>query len=284
MARIKIVTDGAADVAPELAQEMGIEVVPMLFSMGDAVHRVGEDITREQLYECLSSGQPHVRVISPTVPVFDQTYRNLLDAYDYVFSIHSGIRLCGSYEHAAQARSRLPASNTRIDLFDSKSIAHGTGSIVMAAAQAVRRGATPDEVYALIQAMIRHTHAVFFVDTMDYLERSGKLTIASNLLGSMQRIKPLMILDEGEIVPYERTRTRAKAIEGLYTFIEDFPRVREVMIHYVTSPEDVEKLIEKIEPIFPREHVQVVQFGPASALNLGPGAMGVVVFEGFDDI
>jgi DegV family protein with EDD domain len=284
MARIKIMTDGAADVPLELAQAFGIEVVPLLFHVGELTHQIGVSLTEEQLYEMLFSNQAQFRVSSPSAVVYDQIYRNLLDAYDYVFSIHSGTRLCGSYEHAAHARSRLPASNTRIDLFDSKSIAHGTGSIVLAAARAVQAGAEPDEVYALIQAMIRHTHAVFFVDTMEYLERSGKLAIASNLLGSMQRIKPLMILDEGEIVPYERTRTRAKAIEGLYTFVEDFPRVREVIIHYVTSPEDVEKLIEKIEPIFDREHIQVVQFGPASAANLGPGAMGVVVFEGFDEV
>jgi DegV family protein with EDD domain len=124
---------------------------------------------------------------------------------------------------------------------------------------------------------------VFFVDTMEYLERGGRLTVAASVLGSMQRIKPLMILDEGEIVPYERTRTRAKAIEGLYTFIEDFPRVQEVVALYSTTPEDIEKLLEKVEPIFPPERVQAVQFSPSIAAHLGPGAMGVAVFEGLEE-
>jgi fatty acid-binding protein DegV len=99
----------------------------------------------------------------------------------------------------------------------------------------------------------------------------------------MQRIKPLMILDEGEIVPYERTRTRAKAIEGLFTFIEDFPRVQEVTVLYATTPEDVEKLLEKVDPIFPRGRVQIARFGPAIAAHLGSGAMGVTVFEGLEE-
>jgi DegV family protein with EDD domain len=138
-------------------------------------------------------------------------------------------------------------------------------------------------VQHLINTMIRHTHVVFFVDSLEYLEKGGRLTLAAPVLGSMQRIKPLMLLDDGDIVPYERTRTRAKAIEGLFTFIEDFPRVQEVFILYATTPDDVEKLLEKVEIIFPREQVQVEQFGPSIATHLGPAAMGVAVFEGLEE-
>jgi fatty acid-binding protein DegV len=84
-------------------------------------------------------------------------------------------------------------------------------------------------------------------------------------------------------VPYERTRTRARALEGLFTFVEDFPRVQEVTVLYATTPEDVEKLLEKIAPVFPRDQVRCVRFGPAVAAHLGPGAMGVVVFEGLEE-
>jgi DegV family protein with EDD domain len=157
------------------------------------------------------------------------------------------------------------------------------GSVVIAAAKAAREGAGAEEISRLIHTMIRHTHVVFFVDTMEYLEGSGRLTLAGAVLGSMQRIKPLMILDEGEIVPYERTRTRAKAIEGLFTFVEDFPRVEEVTVHYATTPEDVEKLLEKVDPIFPRGRVQIARFGAAVAAHLGPGTMGVTVFEGIEE-
>jgi DegV family protein with EDD domain len=124
---------------------------------------------------------------------------------------------------------------------------------------------------------------VFFVDSLEYLERGGRLTLASNVLGSMQRIKPLLLLDDGSIVPYERTRTRAKALEGLFTFVEDFPQVQEVFVLYGTTPDDVEKLLGKIELIFPREQVQVGQFGPTIASHLGPGSMAVVVFEGLHE-
>ncbi|NTU82303.1 MAG: DegV family protein [Chloroflexales bacterium] len=283
MAKMCIVTDGSADIAPDLAREMGIEVVPLLAHIDEKIYRVGVDISDDQLYELMVTGHQRVRIAAPMSTVFEQVYRRLISDVDYVFSIHLGTRLGAIHANAAAAKSRLPASTTRIELVDSKSASLGHGSVVLAAAHAIAEGAHPDQVSRLIHAMIRHTHVVFFVDTMEHLEASGRLTIAGSVLGSMQRIKPLMILDEGEIVPYERTRTRAKAIEGLFTFIEDFPRVQEVTVLYATTPEDVEKLLEKVDPIFPRDNVQVARFGPAIAAHLGPGAMGVTVFEGLEE-
>ncbi|GAB4430549.1 MAG: DegV family protein [Chloroflexi bacterium OHK40] len=284
MAHIKVVTDGSADIPPELARELGIEVVPVLARVDDKLLRVGIDISDEQLYEQMASGHQRVQIVAPSPAALEQTYRGLIGTVDHVFSIHLGTRLGTIYANAALARSRLPASTTKIELVDSKSASMGMGSVVIAAAEAARAGGTPEEISRLVHATIRHTHVVFFVDTMEYLEQSGRLTLAGSVLGSMQRIKPLMILDEGEIVPYERTRTRAKAIEGLFTFIEDFPRVQDVTVLYATTPEDVEKLLEKVDPIFPRGRVQIVRFGPAIAAHLGPGAMGVTVFEGLEEV
>lgn len=283
MAHIKLVTDGSADIPPEVAHELGIEVVPVLAQLDDKVYRVGVDIADEQLYDMLGSHHHRLSIAAPPPSVIEQVYRGLIGVADHVFSIHLGTRLGAVHANAALARSRLPASTTRVELIDSKSASLGMGSVVIAAAQAAREGAGAEEISRLIHARIRHTHVVFFVDTLEYLEGSGRLTLAGAVLGSMQRIKPLMILDEGEIVPYERTRTRAKAIEGLFTFVEDFPRVEKVTVQYVTTPEDVEKLLEKVDPIFPRDQVQIARFGPAVAAHLGPGAMGVTVFEGLEE-
>lgn len=282
MAKIKVVTDGSADIPPELARELDIEVVPLIAHVNDRAYRIGIDVSDDLLYESLGGWQ-RFRVSSPSATQFEQIYRQWISEVDHIFSIHLGARLGNCMVNAVAARARLPASTTRLEVIDSKSASIGTGSVAIAAARAAQEGATPEEISRLVHATIRHTHAVFFVDTMEYLEQSGRLTIAGSVLGSMQRIKPLMILDEGEIVPYERTRTRAKALEGLFTFVEDFPRVQEVTVLYATTPEDVEKLLEKIAPVFPRDQVRCVRFGPAVAAHLGPGAMGVVVFEGLEE-
>ncbi len=282
MASIKIVTDSTADIPLGLAHELGIEVVPMHLHVGDQTYRAGLDITNDQFYQLLQDGRVKASTSSPPGVVFEQLYRRLTPEYEYIFSLHVSGRLGSTCRVAQQARSRVPASASRIEVIDSKLASMGLGLVVTHTAQAVRDGASPAEVAQLINNLMQHCHVVFFVDTIEYLEHTGRLSLATSVLGSMQRIKPLMLLDEGEIVPYERTRTRAKAIEGLYTFIEDFPRVQEVISLYATTPEDVEKLLEKVDPIFPRDQVQIMQFGPSIGAHLGPGAMGVAVFEGLD--
>jgi DegV family protein with EDD domain len=282
MASIKIVTDSTSDIPLGVAHEMGIEIVPMHLHVGEQTFRAGLDITSDQFYQWMQDDRSKVTTSAPPPIVFEQLYRRLALEYEHVFSIHLSSRLGGTYRAAQQARARLPASATRTEVIDSKLASMGLGLVALHAARAVHNGASASEVSRLINALIQHCHIVFFVDSIEYLEHSGRLSLATAVLGSMQRIKPLLLLDEGEIVPYERTRTRAKAIEGLYTFIEDFPRVQEVIAMYATTPEDVEKLLEKVDPIFPRDRVQTMQFGPSNGAHLGPGAMGAAVFEGLD--
>lgn len=282
MPSIKIVTDSSCDIPAQVAQDLGIEVMPMHIQVGDQTFRAGLDITSEQFFPMLQDNRTKVTITAPPLVAFEQLYRRLALEYEYVFSIHMSSRLSNTYHTAQQARVRLPASATRTEILDSKLLSMGLGLVAIHAARAVRAGAGPAETAQLINLLIQHCHMVFFVDTIEYLEQGGRLSLATSVLGSMQRIKPLMLMDEGEIVPYERTRTRAKAIEGLYTFIEDFPRVREVVAMYATTPEDVEKLLEKVDPIFPRGRVQIEQFGPSIGAYLGPGAMGVAVFEGIE--
>ncbi len=284
MSSVKIVTDSSADIPPALAHELGIEIVPLLIHIDGQVYRADIDISSERFYMLLQDGVHSFATTAPAPVVFEHLYRRLALEYGHIISMHLSSRLGGIYKSAAQACAKLPASLTRIELIDSKSSSMGLGIVVLAAAKAARDGATPLEIRHLVNTMMQHTHVVFFVDTMDHLEISGQLSLAPPVIGSMQRIKPLLIVDDGELVPYERTRTRAKAIEGLYTFIEDFPQVQEVTVLYATTPEDVEKLLDKVEPVFPRDRVQIVQFSSSTSIHLGPGAMGVAVFEGMDDL
>lgn len=284
MTSIKIVTDSTCDLPPSVAQELNVEVVPMHIQVGEQTYRAGLDIGPEQFYQLVQDGRVKATISAPPMVVFEQLYRRLAPEYEYIFSIHLSGRLGANARNAQQARSKLPASATRIEVIDSKLVSMGLGLVVRHTAAAVRAGASASEVAQLITLLMQHCHLVFFVDTIEYLEHSGRLSLATSILGSMQRIKPLMLLDEGEIVPYERTRTRAKAIEGLYTFIEDFPKVQEAIALYTTTPEDIEKLLEKVDPIFPRDQVQIMQFSPSVGAFLGPGAMGVAVFEGMNQL
>lgn len=282
MAAIKIVTDSTADVPAHLLRELEIEVVPLYIHFGDETYRDGIDISADSFNRLLAEHDAHPTTSAPPTVVFDQTYRRLARNYDSIISIHISGHLSTAFKAAAQAREKLPPSLARIDVIDTHSASLGLGLTVIAAARLVQQGATHDEIVQEVQHRVQHTHMLYFVDTIEHLERSGRLSLAAGMVGSMSRIKPLLLIDQGHIVPYERTRTRAKAIDGLFTFVEDFPHVAEIGVVYGTSPEDVEKMLDKVNVVFPRDQVLVAEYGPVISVHLGSGAMGVVVYEGRD--
>jgi DegV family protein with EDD domain len=280
MSSVKIVTDSTADIPPALLRDLDIEVVPLYVNFGEETYRAGIDLSSEQFYRMLHSALTPPTTTAPPTTVFEQTYRRLAQHYDAIISIHLSSHLSTAFKAAAQARERLPVSLARIEVVDSHSASMGMGLTVLAAARMAKNNVPVDEIMRMVHHRVQHTHSVFFVDTIEYLDRSGRVSMTNNLATSMSRIKPLLLIDEGHIVPYERTRTRAKAIDGLYTFVEDFPQVHEIAVMYSTAPEDVDKLLDKLMLLFPRDQILVAEYGPSIGTHLGPGAMGVAAYEG----
>ena len=206
MAGIKIVTDSTSDIPLGLAHELGIEIVPMHLHVGDQAFRAGLDITNDQFYQWMQDERIKANTSSPPPVVFEQLYRRLALEYDYIFSLHLSGRLGSTCRAAQQARARLPASATRVEVIDTKLASMGLGLVAIHAARAVRDGAEPSEVALLINNLIQHCHVVFFVDTIEYLEHTGRLSLATSVVGSMQRIKPLMLLDEARARAPRRSR------------------------------------------------------------------------------
>ena len=280
MPRIKIVTDSTADIPAELAKELDIAVIPAMVQFGDQAFHSGTELSAEQYYQLIADGRLRPRFLPPTTQDIDNVFRTLTVQNDYIYSIHMATQLTPIYRTVQQLHTRIPATAAKIRVVDSKSFSAGLGTVVTHAARAVQDGASPAEIERIIADTVSQTHFVFFVDTIDALEHAGCLEYANSTLSNLQRIKPLLLLDDGEIVLYERTRTRTKAIEGLATFVEDFPKVQSVTVLYSTAYEDVDKFLERLDPIFPRGDVTVMQMSPSNAAILGPGAMGVSVYEG----
>lgn len=276
---VKIVTDSSADIPASLVRELEIEVVPLYVNFGEETYRAGVDLANEQFFRLLHDSPIAPTTTAPPTALFEQTYRRLSQRADAIISLHLSGHLSTVWKAAANARERLPVSLARIEVIDSRSASLGMGLTVIAAARMAQEGATFDEIMRVVQYRVQHTHSVFFVDNAEFLERSGRLS-GGTFGGSITRIKPLLLVNEGLIVPYERTRTRAKAIDGLYTFVEDFPGVREIAVMHSTTPDDVNKLLDKLALIFPRDQVLVGEYDPALGTHLGPGAMGVAAYEG----
>lgn len=279
MARVKVVTDSTADIPVAIVRELDITVVPQKVTIGNDTFLDGVNLKTDEFFSRLSQTGLMPMTSDPGPAVMEETYRQLAQTTDSILSIHISSKLSRTYHSALAAKEKL-TDRCRILVVDSTLTTMALGFIVIAAAQTALQGASLNEVARRARGMIPQTHLLFFVDTMEYLQRGGRVGKATTLLGTMLNVKPLLRLEDGEIFPLEKVRTRAKALERLYEFVADFPRIEQLAILYSTTPNEAQSLAKRIDPLFPKEKILITTYGATLAAHTGPGALGVVVYEG----
>jgi len=117
---------------------------------------------------------------------------------------------------------------------------------------------------------------------MEYLERSGRIGKAQAILGTMLNIKPILFIEDGDIIPLEKVRTTDKAIEKLFEFVAEFDNLEQTAIiqRGKTPNKEAKTLQERLQQSFPNLQFPIVQYGPDLATRVGPNALGIVVYEG----
>lgn len=279
--KVKVVTDSTADLSPETAQRLGITVVPLNIHFGTETFRDGIDLTTREFFRKLHTSPLPPFTSSPSEATFYRAYTELSRETDEAISIHISSRLNDTYRVASEVAESV-LGQCRIMVMDSLTTSLALGNLAMAAEEAAEKGANLDEVVRLVRGMIPHLYLVFFVETLDYLERGGRIGKAQALLGTMLGIKPLLIIEEGEIQPLEKVRTRTNALDKLFEFITEFPHIEKMTLFKGIESTGIEELLQRIETAYPDKEVDVVTYGPALATYVGPGAMGVFVYEGME--
>ncbi len=281
MAGVAIVTDSTADLPAALRERHGIAMVPLNVHFGDETFRDQIDITTDEFMARLgrSSGLP--RTSQPSPALFEETFRALAADHDAVVAVLISARLSGTLQ-AATLAAQAVAEIVPVEIVDSRNGSMGLGLQVLRAAELAERGLAAPAIAERLRAETAANHIVFFVDTLEFLQRGGRIGRAAALLGGLLQLKPLLRVDEGQVVPFERTRTRARAIQGLVDFVRGLPHVERLSVLYSTSLPDAETLADRLalELSLPREAIVVAQMGPVIGTHVGPGAMGVAVFEG----
>ncbi len=282
MTKVHIITDSTAHFTdPTLPERLGVTIVPQTIQFGRQTFQEGVDISTEEFYRRL----PHYATLPtmhpPSVDVFRDLYSEKLKQNKQIISIHTSSKMGRTVAMARQAADEFLGGN-KIAVIDSLTTSLGLGLLVEAAAGAAENGATLDEVVRVVRGMITHMYAVFFVDSLDYLERNGRLSKSQAVLGTMLGIKPFLTIEEGEIIPMEKVRTREKAIDKLVEFVSEFSNIDRVAIMQSGQQpgEDTRLLLERLEQTFPGQYFPVMTYGPGLACQIGPDSLGIFIFEG----
>ena len=272
---VALVTDYCHYLPRELAERCGLHEVSLYVHRdGDAV-RESEIVDYDAYYDSLADAAELPTTSQPSIGDFLATYEPLIAAGNEVVSIHLSGGLSGTVGSAEQAREQLGDGAECVHVVDSTTACGAEGLMLLAAAAAVRNGATAEEVVAQARAARADLQFLFSLDTLEYLRKGGRIGGAQAWLGSALKIKPILSL-ESEIGAVERVRTSRRAFERLVTLLEQMKAVGcdGWVVQHTHIPDQAQALVERGREIFGTEPVFVSEIGPVIGTHIGPGLLG----------
>jgi DegV family protein with EDD domain len=276
---LRIVTDSTADFEPEEARELGIEVVPLTVLFGDQALLDRIDITPEQFYRRLTESRVLPRTSQPPVSRFAEAYRKLAnEGATEILAICISSKLSGTLGSAHLAAMQGPPG-CRIETFDSMFVAGGLNALVRRAAEMARAGKGIDDVVPVLRAMIPRIRIHILLDTLEYLQRGGRIGRARALLGSVLSIKPIVSVEEGEVGSTERVRSRARGIERIVEHITALSSVERVIVQHTGTPDEAVRLVARFTSVLPDATVEMRWIGPVVGVYCGPRGVGAVAVQ-----
>jgi DegV family protein with EDD domain len=278
MSKVTIVTDSAATVPKDLAQELNIHVVPVLLNFGSQSLRDGVDVTPTEVYRQLRANKRIPTSSAPSVGDFVRVYASVAQQASGILSIHVAARLSTTHNVALVASQLV--NGVPIHVYDSNTAAMAQGFIVLEAARAAARGATLDGVLDRADEVTSRVQFYFILDTFEYLKRGGRIGAAAALMGTMLQIKPVLHLRDGQVDVLVRPRTRRKALEVLLQLMEAKVGTRPVhmAVSHADAPQEAEELRQTVAERFNCIELFTTEFTPVMGAHTGPGLLGVGFF------
>ena len=276
MRRVAIVTDSTADLIPELVTQQAVTVVPLTVNLDGRSYLDGVDITAAEFYERLQRSSSHPTTSQPSPGQFKEAYERLLDTHEEVVSIHISPKLSGTMGSAQQAAAMI--GDERVHVVDSQFASMPLAALVLVAANRAALGADASEVIADVTRVRDATRCFFAVSTLEYLRRGGRIGAAGALLGSVLQIKPILAIEDGQVVPLERVRTHDRALQRLLELARSVDRAGGlcVVIGHAAAEAAAQPLAERLDGI--AESLLIQPLGPVVGAHAGPGTVGVAVY------
>jgi DegV family protein with EDD domain len=276
-----IVLDSTADYPEGPERFPNWRVVPLYVRFGDESFKDYVELSPQEFYDRLRTSKEMPATSQPTPGDFLATYEEL-GAYDRILSLHIPQKLSGTVESARQAGEALGGGKVRA--IDSGTVSAGLALLALAVQRRLDAGTTDEEIDALVERSRRENRVIFTVDTLEFLQRGGRIGKAAAMAGTLLNIKPILTIVDGEVVPLKRVRGAHKAflefVERFEAGSVDRPSLR-VGIAHADAPERVTALEELVRRTRPQAQIEVeTTLGAVVGTHSGPGCVG---FFWFDD-
>lgn len=274
MARIRVVTDSACDLSTAMAEERDLTIVPLSIRFGAEEFVDGSTLSTDEFWARCKASSVLPETSAPSPGAFQEAFVAAADAgCDGALCINLSAEVSGTYQAAVTA-AKTVADRIPVRAVDSRSLTMGLGLMALDVADLAATGATLDELTDRAQALIRRTRVYGVVDTLEHLEKGGRIGGARALLGSLLAIKPVVTLIDGRVEEESKQRTRARSLRYLADKAKDSPPISRLAVCDGAAP-DIEEVLAMLADV-PTDHPLVVtDLGPVVGTHTGPGTIGV---------
>lgn len=283
MAGVAVVTDSTASLGSLRAGRADIAVIPLQVVIdGISSAETDASVSPVVVAQALRSGRS-VSTSRPSAEAFKGVYESLAEAgYDAIVSAHLSRTISGTCE-AAEVAART--ADIPVTVVDTATLAMASGFAVLTGSDHARRGASVEEVADAIRARARSSETFFYVDTLEYLRRGGRIGAAAAMLGSALAVKPLLRVADGAVQPYERVRTSGRALQRLEELGVAAARTAaetgvdvDVEVHHLDNAPAAERLVEQLrQRVSGLGDINISEVSAVLGVHVGPGTVGLVV-------
>ncbi len=282
-ANTAIVLDSTADFPDAPRRFSNWRVVPLYVRFGDESFKDYEDLAPSGFYARLRTAAALPTTSQPTPEDFLTVYRQL-SGYERILSLHLPLKMSGTLESARRAGEELGGNGVRT--IDTGTVSAGLAMLALAVQRRLDRGTTDDEIDTLVERFRREERLVWTVETLEFLAKGGRIGRAAAMAGTLLNIKPILGIEDGEVVPRKRVRGAHKAfLEFAGSFEAEAasgPSLRVGIVH-ADAPERLDALRELVRRARPQAQIEVESMlGAVVGTHAGPGAVGLFWFDDDD--
>lgn len=278
--KIAVMTDSTAYIPKEIRDRLNIHMVPLSVVFEDASYREEIDITTEEFYEKVKASPELPKTSQPSIGYITEKLEELAKDYDAVISIHLSSGISGTYQ-AVMSAGRM-VEGIKVYPYDSEISCSAQAFYVYEGIEMAKEKKTPEEIIARFDEMKKGLRAYFMVDDLTNLQRGGRLSGAQALVGSLLQVKPILHFVDKLIVPFEKIRTRKKALNRLVSLLEeDLEQDKDlkIVIIHANARDSAIKFKDNLVGKHPDLDLSISYFGPVIGTHLGEGAIGMCWYE-----
>jgi DegV family protein with EDD domain len=276
---IKIVTDSTAYLSEATVRQHDLRIVPLCVHFGEEAFREGVELSHKDFYTRLKAAPVLPTTSQPSAGEFYEVFKELVDAGHEVVALTISSKLSGTWNSAMAAKEMLPGA--AISVIDSLSTALGLQLMLAATVEAIHAGASRQQIVDQVEEIKAKIHVLFVVDTLEYLAKGGRIGNAKAFMGTLLKVKPILVLQDGAIEPLEQVRSKQKAQARMLELVDEYVGDKgvqaKVAICGALVPDEVSALSRELVGRLGCAQPLISEIGPVIGTHTGPGVIGVAV-------